>query len=72
MEKYVIMRKDRPGQMLKGLGIGSCNPLYPDQWTKYQQVALHFSQDEACATIDFITEVLDDYLGQQLYIQKIN
>ena len=71
MERYVIKREDRPGQMLRGLGIGSCNPLYPDQWTKYPSCAICFNKEEAKATIVFITNVLDEYLGEQLYIEKI-
>lgn len=69
--KYVIKREDRPGLMLRGLGIGSCNPLYPDQWTRYYQNAIVFNEDEAKATIEFITNVVDEYLGEQLYIEKV-
>ena len=72
MEKYVIMREDRPGQRLKGLGIGTCNPLYPDQWTRNKSIAIQFNEEEARATIEFITNVLDEYLGEQLYIEEID
>ena len=70
-QRYVIKRKDRPGQMLKGLGIGTCNPLYPDQWTKHPAIAIQFNKEEAQATIDFINNVLDEYLGEQLYYEPI-
>lgn len=69
MERYVIKREDQPGKMLKGLGIGSCNPLFPDQWTKYEPVAIKFEREEAEATIEFITNVINWELGEQLYIE---
>ena len=70
MERYVIKREDRPGQMLRGLGIGSCNTLHPCQWTNRKRIAVQFEKEEAEATIEFITNVIDCELGEQLYIEK--
>lgn len=70
-KKYVIARADRPGRYLRGLGIGCCNTLYPDRWTSYIPNAIQFNEDEGTTTIQFITNVLDEYLGKQLYLEEI-
>ena len=71
MERYVIKREDRPGQMLKKLSIGSYRIMGPDQWTTITSEAIQFSREEAEATIEFITNVIDEYLGEQLYVGQI-
>ena len=71
MERYVIKREDRPGQMLKGLGIGSRNQIRPDEWTKVTRFAIQFEKEEAEATIEFISNVIDWELGEQLYIEEV-
>ena len=65
---YVIKREDQPGQMLMRLSIGAHPFLHPDEWTKYETRAIRFNKEEALATIEFITNVVDEYLGEQLYI----
>lgn len=72
MNNYVIKREDQPGQMLKGLGIGSCRILHPDQWTDHPRIAIKFNEEEAKATIEFITNVIDEYLGELLYIEPVD
>lgn len=71
MEYYVIKRADQKGRMLRGLGIGSRNALRPDQWTSCISHAISFEKEEAEATIEFITNVIDWELGEQLYIEAI-
>ena len=66
---YTIKRQDR-GFYLKGLGIGCCNTLHPDRWTVYEPNAIRFNENEGKATIEFITNVIDEYLGEQLYLEK--
>lgn len=65
---YTITRADKPGQYLKGLGIGSCNAIHPDRWTLYEPHAIRFNEEEAEATIQFIQNVIDQELGEQLTI----
>ena len=65
---YTITRADRPGQYLKGLGIGCCNTIHPDRWTAYEPNAIRFNEEEGTATIEFITNVVDEYLGEQLML----
>ena len=67
-QQYTITRADRPGQYLKGLGIGSCNTIHPDRWTLYEPHAIRFNEEEAKATIEFITNVINWELGEQLFI----
>ena len=67
---YTITRADRPGHYLKGLGIGCCNTLHPDRWTIYEPYAIRFNEEEAKATIEFITNVIDEYLGENLYLKE--
>ena len=67
-ELYTITRHDIPGQYLKGLGIGTCNTIHPDRWTLYEPNAIRFNKEEAEATIQFITDVIDQELGEQLSI----
>lgn len=74
--RYVIKRADRPGLMLSGVGIGSCTgSIIPsnNNWAIKTSYALQFeNQEEAQATIDFITNVIDWELGEQLYIEPAN
>ena len=70
MSKYIIKREDRPGMMLQGLGIGCCNTIHPDRWTSYEPNAIRFNENEGNATIEFITNVIDEYLGEQLYLEE--
>ena len=68
--KYVIRSKDKPGKYLAGLGIGSCNPLFPDVWTSFGANAIHCTNTEAKAIIDFVTYGINRQLGESLYIEK--
>ena len=70
MEQYVIMREDRANWMLKGLAIGSDYGT-PDQWTKNKKLAIKFNEEEARDTIEFITNVVSEYLGENLYTEEI-
>ena len=73
MAKYVIKREDDPRQMLMGCGIG-CNAnnyTHKTEWTERWFLRLELNQEEAQATIDFITNVLDQELGEQLYLEEI-
>lgn len=72
--RYVIKREDRPGLMLMGMGIGCNNNAYihNTEWCKLTRLAVQFNEDEAQATIDFITNVIDWELGEQLYIEPVN
>ena len=67
---YVIKRADHEGRYLKGLGIGCCNTVHPDRWTSYEPNAIRFNEEEGKATIEFITNVIDEYLGEELYLEK--
>lgn len=71
MSNYVIKRVDKPTLMLSGVGIGSCvnaMSLQTTNWTISKSAALHFNQEEAEATIEFITNVIDWELGEQLFV----
>ena len=74
MERYILKRADRPGEMLRGCGIG-CNAnayTYSTEWTTAIRYALHFeNREEAQATIDFIFNVIDWELGEQLEIEAV-
>ena len=65
---YVIRREDQPNKMLMRLSIGAHPFLHPDEWTTSETRAIRFNKEEAQATLDFITNVIDEYLGEQLYI----
>lgn len=67
---YVIKRADHEGRYLRGLGIGCCNTIHPDRWTSYEPNAIRFNVEEAKATIEFITNVINWELGEQLYLEK--
>ena len=43
----------------------------PDQWTKNKKLAIKFNEEEARDTIEFITNVISEYLGENLYIEEI-
>ena len=73
--KYVIRREDRPEMMLSGVGIGSSlNPmmLQATNWTVSKSMALQFEEGEAEATIEFLTNVIDWELGEQLYSEAVD
>lgn len=72
MEKYVIKREDKPGQMLTGVGIGNRRITDTTSWSGLTRHAIQFEREEAEATIDFITDVINWELGEQLYIEEIN
>lgn len=67
---YVIKRADHEGRYLRGLGIGCCNTIHPDRWTSYEPNAIRFNKDKGKATIEFITNVIDWELGEQLYLKE--
>lgn len=72
--KYVIKREDRPGMMLQGLGIGCNANNYTNQteWTTTPFYAYKAeNEDEAQAIIDFITNVIDWELGEQLIYEPV-
>ena len=61
--------------MLQGLGIGCNANNYTNQteWIQSEFYAYKAeNQEEAQAIIDFITNVIDWELGEQLYIESIN
>ena len=67
---YVIKKAEHYDRYLRGLGIGCCNTIHPDRWTCYEPNAIRFNEEEAKATIEFITKVIDWELGEQLYMEK--
>ena len=74
MSKCVIKREDKPGFMLQGLGIGCNANNYTQQteWTTTEFYAYKAeNEDEAQAIIDFITNVIDWELGEQLTTEPI-
>ena len=74
MSKCVIKREDKPGYMLQGLGIGCNANNYTQQteWTTTEFYAYKAeNEDEAQAIIDFITNVIDWELGEQLTAELI-
>lgn len=71
MAKYLIKREDRPGMMLQGLGIGCNANNYTEQteWTTCEFYAYKTENEEtAQAVIDFIANVIDWELAEQLTI----
>lgn len=73
MTRFVIKREDRPGEFLRGCGIG-CNSNYythSTEWTDRYSRAIHFELEEAKATLKFITNVINQELGEQLTIEEI-
>ena len=69
MEKYIIIREDKPGFMLQGLGLGCyTNTTAPHlEWTTCEFYAYKAENlDCANAIIDFIRNVIDEYLAEQL------
>ena len=74
MSKCVIKREDKPGFMLQGLGIGCNANNYTQQteWTTTEFYAYKAeNEDEAQAIIDFITNVIDWELGEQLTTEPV-
>lgn len=74
MEKYVINRVDRPGMMLQGLGIGCNANNYTEQteWTTTKFYAYKAENKEiAQAIINFIQDVIDWELAEQLVIEPV-
>lgn len=74
MEKYVIKRMDRPELMLQGLGIGCNANNYTEQteWTHAEFYAYKAENKEtAQAVIEFITNVMDWELGEQLFYEEL-
>lgn len=72
MQKYLIKREDKPGRMLQGLGIGCNANNYTEQteWTNTEFYAYKAENEEtAQAVIDFIRDVIDWELAEQLYIE---
>ena len=68
---YTITRADKPGRYLKGLGIGCCNTLFPCRWTSYIPHAILLNEEEGTETIKYITNVIDQDLGEQLYLKPL-
>ena len=69
MKKYIIIREDKPGFMLQGLGIGCNANNYTKQveWTREEFYAYKAENEEtAQAVIDFISNVIDYELAEQL------
>lgn len=73
MDNYVIKRDDQLGRMLMGLSMENANPYttYKTEWTEDQRHALHLTREEAQATIEFIINVIDEALGEQLYCKEL-
>lgn len=74
MSKHVITRTDKVGFMLQGLGIGCNANNYTQQteWTTTEFYAYKAeNEDEAQAIIEFITNVIDWELGEQLTAEPI-
>ena len=71
--RYVIKREDYPGQMLEGLGIGcNANPYTETtEWSTSLSRALRFNEFEAKATVEFIQNVIDWKLSEQLIIEMV-
>lgn len=73
MARYVITREDNPGLMLESLTLESWFEMYTTEntWTIEPILAMHFNKEEAQAVIEFITNVIDQELGEQLKAQTI-
>lgn len=72
---YLIKREDKPELMLSGVGIGSCNAYTQSytgtNWTRLKKHAIHFNKEEAKATIEFINNVIDWELAEQLFLEEV-
>lgn len=71
MAKCIIRKEDRPGMMLQGLGIGANANNYTEQteWTTCEFYAYKAENEEtAQAIINFIADVIDFELAEQLII----
>lgn len=74
MAKYLIKREDRPGYMLQGLGIGCNANNYTEQteWTTTEFYAYKAENEEtAQAVIDFVRDVIDWELAEQLTVESL-
>ena len=74
MAKCIIKREDRPGLMLQGLGIGCNANKYTTQteWTHSEFYAYKAdNEEEAQAIINFIQDVIDWELSEQLVIEPV-
>lgn len=74
MAKCLIKREDKPGFMLQGLGIGCNANNYTEQteWTTAEFYAYKAESEEtAQAVIDFIRDVINWELAEQLTIVPI-
>lgn len=69
--KYVIKREDKPGEMLTGVGIGNRRITDATSWSILARHAIQFEKEEAEATIEFIANVIDWELEQELYIEPV-
>lgn len=71
MAKCLIKREDRPGFMLQGIGIGCFTNSNTEKivWTHTEFYAYRAENEEtAQAVIDFIRDVIDWELAEQLII----
>lgn len=68
--KYVIKSKLKPGKYLAGLGLGSCNHLFPDVWTNHEATAMRCTWEQARQIVKFIREAVDETIGYTLYITE--
>ena len=74
MSKCLIEREDKPGYILQGLGIGcyANNNKQETEWTTTQFYAYKAENEKtAQAVIDFIRDVIDWELAEQLTIVPI-
>ncbi len=64
-----LVRIYSSGLFLAGLGIGNRLVTGPMSWTKFESYAIHFCEfEEAQATIQFIGDVLDFELAEDLEV----
>lgn len=71
--EYYIIRNEETGEMLAGLLIEQ-EPgriRMERAWTQVTVKALKLSQEEAQATIQFINDVIDWELAQQLTVEQL-
>ena len=72
MDRYII-RNEETGEMLAGLLIEQ-EPgriRMERAWTQVKSKALKLNQEEAQATIQFINDVIDWELAQQLTVEQL-
>ena len=71
--EYYIIRNEKTGEMLAGLLIEQ-EPggiRMERAWTQVTNKALKLNQEEAQATIQFINDVIDWELAQQLTVEQL-